>query len=43
MEEREQVHNIPLHRQFIPWAARSNVEVKHFADNFVRAWTMSVK
>ena len=42
-EEREQVHDIPLHRQFIPWAARSNVEVKHFADNFVRAWTMSVK
>jgi len=43
LEEREQVHDIPLHRQFIPWAARSNVEVKHFADNFVRAWTMSVK
>ena len=42
-EERDQVHNIPLHRQFIPWAARSNVEVRHFADNFVRAWTMSVK
>ena len=42
-EEREQVHNIPLHRQFIPWAARANVEVKHYADNFVRAWTMSVK
>jgi peptide/nickel transport system substrate-binding protein len=43
LEEREQVHDIPLHRQFIPWAARSNIEVKHFADNFVRAWTMSVK
>lgn len=43
LEEREQVHNIPLHRQFIPWAARNQVEVKHFADNFVRAWTMSVK
>jgi peptide/nickel transport system substrate-binding protein len=43
LEEREQVHNIPLHRQFIPWAARSQVEVKHYADNFVRAWTMSVK
>ena len=42
-EEREQVHHIPLHRQFIPWAARANVEVKHYADNFVRAWTMSVK
>jgi len=43
LEQRDQIHYLPLHRQFIPWAARSNVEVKHFADNFVRAWTMSVK
>ncbi len=42
-EERDQVHNVPLHRQFIPWAARANVDIKHYADNFVRAWTMSVK
>jgi peptide/nickel transport system substrate-binding protein len=42
-EERDQVHYLPLHRQFIPWAARANVEVRHFADNFVRAWTMSVR
>jgi len=35
----EQVHHIPLHRQFIPWAARSNVEVVHRADNWVEfAW-----
>jgi len=37
--EQEQVHYIPLHRQFIPWAARSNVEVVHRPDNwFEWAW-----
>ena len=25
---------IPLHRQVIPWAARSNIEVVHRADNW---------
>jgi peptide/nickel transport system substrate-binding protein len=34
-EHQEQVHNIPLHRQVIPWAARSNVEVVHRADNWL--------
>ncbi len=43
IEHRDQMHNIPLHRQFIPWAARANVEVKHYADNYVRAWNVSVK
>ena len=33
-EWREQVHTIPLHRQFIPWAVRSNVEVVHRPDNW---------
>jgi peptide/nickel transport system substrate-binding protein len=28
------VHTIPLHRQVIPWAARSNVTASHRADNF---------
>ena len=42
-EHREQVHHIPLHRQFIPWAARANVDLKHYADNAVRAWTMTVR
>jgi len=38
-EHNEQVHHIPLHRQFIPWAARSNVEVVHRADNWLEwAW-----
>lgn len=31
----DQVHHIPLHRQFIPWAARSNVNVVHRADNWL--------
>ena len=35
----EQVHHIPLHRQFIPWATRSNVEAVHRADNWLEwAW-----
>jgi peptide/nickel transport system substrate-binding protein len=42
-EHRDQVHHIPLHRQFIPWAARSNVDLRHYADNTVRAWTMTVR
>ena len=39
-EMKEQVHYIPLHRQFIPWAARQNVEAVHRADNWLElAWT----
>jgi peptide/nickel transport system substrate-binding protein len=34
-EEQENVHVIPLHRQVIPWAARSNVTVVHRADNWL--------
>jgi peptide/nickel transport system substrate-binding protein len=29
------VHHIPLHRQVIPWAARTNVNVIHRADNWL--------
>ena len=32
-EHAEQVHHIPLHRQVIPWAMRSNVTAVHRADN----------
>ncbi|PND36203.1 ABC transporter substrate-binding protein [Paucibacter aquatile] len=31
----EQVHYIPLHRQFIPWAARSHIQVVHRPDNWL--------
>lgn len=34
-EWKEQVHTLPLHRQVIPWAARSNVTVVHRADNWL--------
>jgi peptide/nickel transport system substrate-binding protein len=34
---RSQVYTVPLHRQMIPWAARSNVTVHHRPDNFVEA------
>ncbi|TWO72087.1 ABC transporter substrate-binding protein [Caenimonas sedimenti] len=34
-EHNEQVHHLPLHRQVIPWAARSNVNVVHRADNWL--------
>jgi peptide/nickel transport system substrate-binding protein len=34
-EYRTQAHIIPLHRQVVPWAARSNVEVVHRPDNWL--------
>ena len=38
-EHNEQVHHIPLHRQFIPWSMRDNVSVVHRADNWLEwAW-----
>ncbi len=30
-----QAHILPLHRQVIPWAARSNVDAVHRADNWL--------
>ena len=33
----DQVHLIPLHRQVIPWAMRSNITVVHRADNWLQA------
>ncbi len=42
-EHKEQVHHIPLHRQIIPWAARSNVTVVHRADNWLEWQWISVK
>jgi peptide/nickel transport system substrate-binding protein len=34
-EWKEQVHTIPLHRQVIPWGARSNVTAVHRPDNYL--------
>ncbi len=40
-EWKQQVHSIPLHRQMIPWAVRSSVEVVHRADNWLEVpWVM---
>lgn len=41
--EQEQVHHIPLHRQFSTWAARSNVDVVHRADNWLEWSWVTVK
>jgi peptide/nickel transport system substrate-binding protein len=42
-EYKEQVHVIPLHRQVIPWAARTSVEAVHRADNWLEWQWISVK
>jgi peptide/nickel transport system substrate-binding protein len=40
----EQVLHLPLHRQVIPWAARSNVTVVHRADNWLEwSWVNVAK
>jgi peptide/nickel transport system substrate-binding protein len=43
LRHNEQVHHIPLHRQFIPWASRTNVEVVHRADNWLEIQWVKVK
>jgi peptide/nickel transport system substrate-binding protein len=43
LREQDQVHYIPLHRQMIPWAARSNVTVAHRADNWFEIRWVTVK
>jgi peptide/nickel transport system substrate-binding protein len=42
-EYTSQAHVIPLHRQVIPWAARTNVEVSHRADNWLEVPWVTVK
>jgi peptide/nickel transport system substrate-binding protein len=41
-EYKEQVHVIPLHRQVIPWAARSNVTAVHRADNWLEVQWITI-
>ncbi len=43
LEHNAQVHHIPLHRQFIPWAARSNVSVVHRPDNWLEVQWITIK
>ena len=42
-EYTQQVHVLPLHRQVIPWAARSNVEAVHRADNWLEVSWITLK
>ena len=39
----DEVNHLPLHRQVIPWATRSNVSVVHRADNFLTYDWITVK
>jgi peptide/nickel transport system substrate-binding protein len=41
--QKEEINHIPLHRQVIPWAARSNVSAPHRADNQVIPYRVSVQ
>ncbi len=43
LRHNEQVHHIPLHRQFIPWASRANVSVVHRPDNWMEIQWVTVK
>ncbi|NDZ13331.1 ABC transporter substrate-binding protein [Variovorax sp. WS11] len=43
LEHNAQVHHIPLHRQVIPWAMRSNVDVVHRADNWLEWPWITIK
>jgi peptide/nickel transport system substrate-binding protein len=41
-EHKAQIHHVPLHRQMIPWAMRSNVTVVHRADNVLNMGSVRV-
>jgi peptide/nickel transport system substrate-binding protein len=42
-EYTSQAHVLPLHRQVIPWAARSNIEVTHRPDNWLEVPWVTIK
>ncbi len=42
-EHNAQVHHVPLHRQMIPWAMRSNVTAVHRADNVLNMESVRVE
>jgi len=39
---RDEIAYIPLHQQPLSWAARDNVEIIQFPDNYFRAWHYKV-
>ena len=38
-----EINHLPLHRQVIPWAARSNVTAVHRADNNVIPYWVTIQ
>jgi len=38
-----EINHLPLHRQVIPWASRSNITVVHRADNFVTPYWIKMQ
>jgi peptide/nickel transport system substrate-binding protein len=38
-----EINHLPLHRQMIPWAARSNVTALHRADNNVIPYWVKIQ
>lgn len=42
-EYTSQAHVLPLHRQVIPWAARTNVDAVHRADNWLEVNWITIK
>ena len=43
MAHNAEVNHIPLHRQVIPWATRSNVTAVHRADNNVVPYWVTIQ
>ena len=43
LTHKNEFHNLPLHRQVIPWASRSNVSTVHLANNNVIPYWTTVK
>src|SRR5208337_3320193 len=43
MIEHDELLNLPLHRQVIPWATRANVRAVHRADNFVAPYWVTIR
>jgi peptide/nickel transport system substrate-binding protein len=43
LRHNEQVHHIPLHRQVIPWAARTEVTFVHRPDNWLEVSWITMK
>ena len=41
--QKDEINHLPLHRQVIPWATRSNVTAVHRADNNVIPYWVTIK